>query len=184
MAIGPGLSQGDYAHAALDGLVNETRPVVLDADALNVLASHPYPLGPGLRLLTPHPLEAARLLRTDVQAIQADRFGALEELQTRFPNAVIVLKGANPLVGGLSLAPTLVEGDVATLAVGGSGDVLAGLLAALLARGFSAEESALIGVWAHLMAGREVGLGQHMRGVFASEIANALPQTLHRLAQF
>lgn len=152
LLAGPGL--GVSAGAALQVLLGPGAPwrgAVLDADALNAIAAGELgqtPFLPACTVLTPHPGEMARLLGTTVDAVQADRPGAAQRCAQRF-GCVAVLKGAGTLVA----APDgrLVQNTTGNpgLARGGSGDVLAGLLAALLAQGLTAFDAALCAVWLH-----------------------------------
>ena len=152
LLAGPGL--GASAGAALQALLGPGAPwrgAVLDADALNAIAAGELgqtPFLPACTVLTPHPGEMARLLGTTVDAVQADRPGAVQRCAQRF-GCVAVLKGAGTLVA----APDgrLVQNTTGNpgLARGGSGDVLAGLLAALLAQGLTAFDAALCAVWLH-----------------------------------
>ena len=152
LLAGPGL--GVSAGAALRALLGPGAPwrgAVLDADALNAIAAGELgqtPFLPACTVLTPHPGEMARLLGTTVDAVQADRPGAAQRCAQRF-GCVAVLKGAGTLVA----APDgrLVQNTTGNpgLARGGSGDVLAGLLAALLAQGLTAFDAALCAVWLH-----------------------------------
>lgn len=152
LLAGPGL--GPTAGAVLEALLGPGAPwcgAVLDADALNAVAAGELggtPLLPAGTVLTPHPGEMARLLGTTVQAVQADRPAAARRCAARF-GCVAVLKGAGTLVA----APDgrIVQNDTGNpgLARGGSGDVLAGMLAALLAQGLDAFDAALCAVWLH-----------------------------------
>ena len=152
LLAGPGL--GDSAGRALNALCGIGAPwqgAVLDADALNAMAAGELgdtPFLPRDTVLTPHPGEMARLLGTTVEAVQADRPKAALRCARRF-GCVAVLKGTGTLVA----APDgqLVKNTTGNpgLARGGSGDVLAGMLAALLAQGLPAFESALCAVWLH-----------------------------------
>lgn len=178
LVCGPGLGRCDVARSLLEAALSDPRPLVLDADGLNLLAEAPRTRDHWV--LTPHPLEAARLLATTVDAVQADRVAAAETLAARF-GAVVILKGARSLVAAPTGRPVLVDVAEPALAVGGSGDVLAGLVGGLMAQGLSARDAALLGTWAHAHAGRDAGLGQGSRGVFASEIADRVPAVLSQL---
>ena len=177
--LGPGL--GHSAATAELARALATRigvAAVIDADALNAFAGDPEGLRSGAaRILTPHPGEAARLLGTGNAEIQADRAGAARALAQR-SGAVVVLKGARSVVahldGRLSINPTGGPG----LAAGGSGDVLAGALGALLARGLSPWDAARLGVYLHGLAG---DLGP-LQGGLASELAGRLPAAWQALA--
>ncbi len=179
LVLGPGLGQSEGAAALARALATQVGvAAVVDADALNAFAGNLDALRAiGPRLLTPHPGEAARLLGSDTAAVQADRAGAARALASR-TNAVVVLKGARTVVanpaGELSINATGGPG----LAAGGSGDVLAGVLGALLARGLSAWDAARLGVHLHGLAG---DLGP-MQGGLASELAARLPTAWQSLA--
>ncbi|MFT7578519.1 MAG: hydroxyethylthiazole kinase-like uncharacterized protein yjeF [Myxococcota bacterium] len=179
--IGPGLGQDTAASELLNKVLADHRPVVVDADALNLLATQSAPkLTEQSRVLTPHPLEAARLLGQTAAAINADRYAAMDALVAKF-NAVVVLKGARTLVGAPSTPTVVVDIVEPTLAVGGSGDVLSGIIAALLAQGADAWKAAVCGVYLHGLAGRHAGQASAQRGVLASEIADAVPTSVQSL---
>ena len=108
-------------------------PVVVDASALDWLPLDPVPKN-ALRVITPHPGEAARLLRTTSQQVQANRFTALRNISRKFGNAWVVLKGHHTLIGRSSGEVYVNSSGNPHLAQGGSGDVLAGYLAGLLAQ--------------------------------------------------
>jgi hydroxyethylthiazole kinase-like uncharacterized protein yjeF len=178
VVVGPGLGTSAAAAAQLLRVLAAQTPLVIDADALNLLASestlqialdrHAAPL-----ILTPHPLEAARLLKRSASAVQADRLAAAAELAQR-RRAIIILKGSGTVIahpdGRLAINPT---GNPA-LATGGTGDVLAGLCGALLAQGWPDWEAALGAVWLHgHAADMLVAQGIGPIGVSASEL---LPQ--------
>lgn len=153
LVVGPGLGTSRAANELLANALYTSVPLVLDADALNLVASEP-----GLqqmlaqrdapKLLTPHPLEAARLLQTTARAIQADRPAAARRLAQQL-RAVVILKGSGSVIakhdGEIAINPT---GNPA-LATAGTGDVLAGICGALLAQSFPAWEAALAATWIH-----------------------------------
>ncbi|MBS3886380.1 MAG: NAD(P)H-hydrate dehydratase [Dethiobacter sp.] len=155
VAVGPGLTQNEEILPVLAGVLSECLlPVVLDADALNLLARHRGLLS-GRRaplILTPHPGEAARLLSCSSAEIQADRLGAVREM-AKIYRSIVVLKGAHSLVcspdGETSFNVTGNSG----MASAGCGDVLTGLLAALIAQGVDALSAARLGVYLHGLAG-------------------------------
>lgn len=181
VVCGPGLGRSEDARALFEAALADTRPLVMDADGLNLLSEAPRTRESWV--LTPHPLEAARLLATSVEVVQADRVAAAQALADRF-GAVVILKGARSLVAApvsMSRVPVLVDVAEPALAVGGSGDVLAGLVGGLMAQGLGALDAALLGTWTHAHAGRDAGLGQGSRGVFASEIADRVPSILSEL---
>lgn len=181
LVVGPGLGTDARAERAVALALEDTRPSVWDADGLNLVAREGRlaALG-GERVLTPHPLEAARLIGSDAAAVQADRLGAVQRLATT-SRAVVILKGRNPIVAAPGHAPVVFDLSEPTLAVGGSGDVLAGLIGGLLAQGLSPRAAALLGVHLHGQAGADCGLGRAQRGVLASEIGDAVPAVMERL---
>ncbi|MDO6385802.1 MULTISPECIES: NAD(P)H-hydrate dehydratase [unclassified Uliginosibacterium] len=146
LALGPGLGRGETAQAQLRRALGFAGPLLLDADALNLLAEDP-PLQDLLRrrawpgVLTPHPAEAARLLGTGTAAVQADRLRAAQALARRF-NAEVILKGCGSIVAGSQGAWFINASGNAGMAVGGMGDVLTGLIVALLAQGWPALDAA------------------------------------------
>lgn len=134
--IGPGMGQSPQMQALMTSLLAIQACVVIDADALNLMATHPalqlqckQRLWP--TIITPHPLEAARLLACDLTQVQADRFSAAATLATQL-NAVVVLKGAGCIIATNQYLSVNLSGSPA-LATGGSGDVLAGLIGAVQA---------------------------------------------------
>ena len=144
--------------------------VVVDADALNLLAQDPQRLSADW-IITPHPGEAARLLGIETRAVQADRLGAVRELHARY-GAVTVLKGAGTLVAsGPADAPDLYICDRGNpgMATAGMGDVLTGVIAALRAQIPDAALAARIGVLVHALAGDSAAQGGQ-RGLIASDV--------------
>jgi NAD(P)H-hydrate epimerase len=151
VALGPGLGKQAWGHALWYSAIAAGKAMVLDADALNLLSRDAVTL-PSQCVLTPHPGEAARLLRSETQAVTEDRFAAVRAIAQSF-NAVAVLKGAGTLVA----AP---DGQVAVcpwgnpgMASGGMGDVLTGVIAGLQAQGLDAWQAAYAGVALHALAG-------------------------------
>ena len=188
LVIGPGLGTNAAASELVMHACACDAPLVLDADALNLVARSPA-LATAVRaranrslatLLTPHPLEAARLLGTTAHAIQADRLGAAGTLASRFA-ATIILKGSGSVVADGDLVAINPTGNPA-LATGGTGDVLSGLCGALLAQGWPAREAALGAVWIHGKAADElVASGTGPVGVTATEIIDAARHVLNTL---
>lgn len=188
VVIGPGLGCNDQGRMHLERMLASDSPLVIDADALNLIAATPAcqqllaaRAGRGApSLLTPHPLEAARLLGMSTAQVQADRLTAAVSLATRF-QATVILKGSGTVIADgvrLVVNPT---GNPA-LASGGTGDVLAGLCGALLAQGWPLPEAALGAVWIHGAAADQLvadGIGPI--GVTASEIVDASRAVLNRL---
>lgn len=155
VAIGCGLGDSPAAIASLSRAIAEARALVVDADALNGVAADPA-LALALRersrvvrcIVTPHPLEAARLLGADVATVQSDRRAAALSM-ARALGAVVVLKGAGTVVATPDGSWTIVASGTPALASAGTGDVLAGMAASLLARGLPAERAACLAAWLH-----------------------------------
>jgi ADP-dependent NAD(P)H-hydrate dehydratase / NAD(P)H-hydrate epimerase len=170
IALGPGLGTALWGKTLFDRALRAGKPLVLDADALNLLAHAPHLRLPPDSILTPHPGEAARLLGTDTAQVQRDRIGAARALRERH-HAVIVLKGAGSIVCGdaLAICPYGNPG----MAVGGMGDVLTGIIAALRGQGFGAERAADLGVLVHALAG-DAAASQGERGLLPSDVVDAV----------
>lgn len=178
IAIGPGLGRSEWSRVSFANALAAARahelPVVLDADALNLLAEQPQLKLPTRCVLTPHPGEAARLLGWPTSEVQRDRLRSLKELQCRFA-ATIVLKGAGSLVS--DDVPFICDRGTPAMAAPGMGDVLTGVIAALLGQGLSTREAARLGVLWHALAGEAAASGID-RGVLASEVSRCLPGVL------
>jgi NAD(P)H-hydrate epimerase len=171
VAIGPGLGRSVWARAALATVLAADKPLVVDADALNLLAE--AEIGPRDDwILTPHPGEAARLLGVTTEQIQRDRLAALDRLLARF-RGTIVLKGAGTLVGATGLTPGVCERGNPGMASAGTGDVLTGAIAGILAQCRDPWAAARVGVLVHAMAGDAAARGGE-RGVLASDLAREL----------
>jgi len=179
-ALGPGLGLSAERRALARSLAVELPiPCVLDADALTALEGDLAPLraARGARVLTPHPGEAARLLGQSSAAIQGDRYEAARELAER-SQQVVVLKGARTVLAAPDGRMRVCAAGTPALGVAGTGDVLSGALAALLAR-LPAFEAAWAAVQLHARAGELAARSD--RGLLASEVATALPGALTAL---
>jgi NAD(P)H-hydrate epimerase len=173
VVAGPGLGTGDWGQAALE-TIRACAPerVVLDADALNLMASEPG-CAPAAAIVTPHPGEAGRLLGMDTAVVQADRFAALEGLIERC-GCTVVLKGAGTLIGTDGHRTTMLPGARPELGVGGTGDILTGLIAGLVSQGLASHDAARAGVWLHAAAARpaaEEGAAPRLPSELAAEAA-------------
>ncbi|NNA87693.1 NAD(P)H-hydrate dehydratase [Pseudomonas gessardii] len=174
IVIGPGLGDMAWGKSLLSVAANARQPQVWDADALNLLAAGHVTL-PADCVITPHPGEAARLMGISTAAVQADRLKVARALSQKF-NAVTVLKGAGSLIASPDGRVARCDQGHPAMASAGLGDVLAGLLGALLAQGMPAFEAASLAVWLHAMAGERQGaLG---RGLAASDLVPAIRQLL------
>ena len=167
VAFGPGLGLSDWARALHERVAALTRPMVWDADALNLLAEQPQQAG--TRVITPHPGEAGRLLGMTAAEVQVDRPSALAALQARY-GGTVVLKGAGSLISSQPVPYLCCAGNPG-MASAGMGDVLTGIIASLLAQGV--DEAAAIGVELHARAGdRAAASGE--RGLLASDLLGQL----------
>lgn len=175
--IGPGLSRRPAVASAIHEVVNRLEiPFVLDADGLNAFESEPDLLGRGKaqRVLTPHPGEASRLLKMPVSDVQGNRREAAQEIARRFL-AVAVLKGHQTVIADGKRAAVNKTGNPG-MATGGTGDVLAGVIGALIGQKLAPYEAACLGVEVHGRAGdiaaRELGEVSLM----ATDLLDALPR--------
>jgi NAD(P)H-hydrate epimerase len=181
--IGPGLPDRDNAYAWVRDVVNAIElPLVIDASGLNAFAGRPAELNPRnfARVITPHPGELARLLGGDAKKINEDRVAAARDA-ARATRCVVVLKGFQTLVaepdGPIWVNPTGNPG----MATGGTGDVLAGLLAAILARSADPVDAACAAVYLHGLAGDILKEEQGDTGLAAMDLANKIPFAIQRL---
>jgi hydroxyethylthiazole kinase-like uncharacterized protein yjeF len=171
IAIGPGLGRTPWARGALETVLRCAKPLVVDADALNIVAESRTCAREDW-ILTPHPGEAARLLGVDTRVIQRDRLAALGHLVERY-GGTVVLKGAGTLVGAPGQTPALCERGNPGMATAGMGDVLTGTIAGILGQCRDAWLAARVGVLVHAMAGDSAArTGQ--RGLLASDVAREL----------
>ncbi len=177
VVCGPGLGREAAAASVARRLASAVAlPLVLDADGLNAFAGEPEALrsAPAARVLTPHPGEMARLAGVSVADVQADRLGAARAMAGR-SGAVVVLKGAGTVVAHPDGRACVNTTGGAVLGTGGTGDVLAGLVGALLAQGVEAFSAARLGVFLHGLAGDRVAGRIGDAGLLASELADEIP---------
>ncbi|TAM96124.1 MAG: NAD(P)H-hydrate dehydratase [Rhodanobacteraceae bacterium] len=167
LALGPGLGGDDWGYGLWQAGLDAGKPVVLDADGLNFLASQPREL-PATCVMTPHPGEAARLLATSTAGIQADRFAAVRAIAQKH-RAVVVLKGSGSLVADADGRVAVCPWGNPGMASGGMGDVLTGVIAGLLAQGLSAWDAACLGVGLHARAG-DLAARAGERGLLATDL--------------
>ena len=182
--IGPGLGRDRSTWRLVTDLALHAQcPLVLDADALNALAQSRAKIKVGKnRVLTPHPGEMSRLIGKTVEQVASDRPAAARKAAKDF-NAVVVLKGARTVVahpdGRLSEDPH----EVPALASGGTGDVLSGLIGALLAQGSDPFVAAVTGVYVHAAAGRRIAHRLGDSGLLAGDLLPEIPLVMHVLRQ-
>jgi len=167
VAVGPGLGQGEWGQGMLEQALRFDGPLVVDADALNLLAQSPQKRERWI--LTPHPGEAARLLSSANRQVQSDRFAATEALLERF-GGVVVLKGAGTIVGAAGTTPRICAHGNPGMASGGMGDVLTGVIAALAAQRLPLPDAAAAGVLLHALAADDAAAAGGERGLLASDL--------------
>lgn len=176
VVVGPGIPRGPETGELLRAFLERVRaPAVIDADGLNAIAED-YGFLRKLAMpaiLTPHPGEMARLVHLSIDEIQQDRIGVATEA-ARSWRAVVVLKGARTVVADPEGPATVIPTGNPGLATGGTGDVLAGLVGALVGGGLSPAAAARAGAWIHGRAGDLAALRLGERGLLATDVAEAL----------
>ena len=172
VAVGPGLGVGEWSRSLCAAALASGKPLVLDADALNLLAASGQRVPDGT-IITPHPGEAARLLGVAASDIQADRPAALARLVEQ-RGGIVVLKGAGTLVGAAGRIPALCTSGNPGMAAPGMGDVLTGAVAGILAQCRDPWLAARAAVQAHALAGDALARGGTGRGLLALELAEQL----------
>ncbi len=175
IVVGPGLGQTAWSHALLTAVLSQHLPMVVDADALNILAKQSITREHWI--LTPHVGEAARLLDCSVDDINADRESAIIALQKKY-GGVIVLKGAGTLITDKNHQPVTCHAGNPGMASAGMGDVLSGVIAALMAQGLSLFEAAELGVNIHAKAG-DLAAIDGMRGMIATDLLPFIRQLVN-----
>jgi ADP-dependent NAD(P)H-hydrate dehydratase / NAD(P)H-hydrate epimerase len=185
LVCGPGLGLGPAQTDLVHFIVEDTElPVVIDADALTLMTGNlkRFRLARGPRLLLPHHGEVARLLQCTVPDVEHDPLAALLEL-TELTHSVVVMKGAYTLLGAPGRKPAVLGEPCPALATGGTGDVLAGIVGALLVE-HEPFVAALLAVHLHsraaLLWSETTGAD---RGMFASEVADHVPRAIAELSR-
>ncbi len=181
LVTGTGLGQTNWSDDMLQVCLKSTVPVVIDADGLNLLARlslESVALPRNNWILTPHPAEAGRLLECSSREIQSDRVGAAQRMAARY-EAVVALKGCGTVIaepqGRYAICPFGNPG----MASAGTGDVLAGVIGAMVAQGLGLWDATLAGVLAHALAGDLAAAQIGERGMLASDITAHLPAVLN-----
>lgn len=175
LAIGPGLGTSESTQEAVRTILQKiTTPVVIDADALTALAGHTeiLPAMQAPKVLTPHPGEMACLTGLEIAEIEADRINVAKKYAEQW-QAIVVLKGAPTVIGCPNGTVYVNSTGNSSLATGGSGDVLTGIIAGLAAQEISLQEAAICGVYLHGLAAELTGIDI---GLAAGELAALLPQ--------
>lgn len=177
-AVGPGLGMSDAAHQMLKEVLALELPMVLDADALNLIAEDPALTlqcanrPKGMTIITPHPGETARLLQKDVLAIESDRIKAAHSLAQKF-QAIALLKGAGSVIADIEKEVINPSGNVG-LATAGTGDVLTGLIGSFLAQGLDSWDAACQAALIHGKAAER--LSDRVGGVIGLTAGELIPE--------
>ena len=171
LALGPGLGQDEWAQAMFETALAKDRRVVVDADALSLLAQSPRKNAHWI--LTPHPGEAARLIGKTTAEVQHDRLGAAREIAARY-GGTVVLKGAGTLVLSDEGLPAICDRGNPGMASAGMGDVLTGVIAGIVAQKAELAAAARVGVLVHALAG-DMAARRGERGLLATDLLAYLP---------
>ncbi|MCL6743678.1 bifunctional ADP-dependent NAD(P)H-hydrate dehydratase/NAD(P)H-hydrate epimerase [Kosakonia sp. R1.Fl] len=171
VVIGPGLGQQEWGKKALQKVENFRKPMLWDADALNLLAINPDKRHN--RVLTPHPGEAARLLNCSVAEIESDRLLSARRLVKRYAG-VVVLKGAGTVIASDEGETGIIDAGNAGMASGGMGDVLSGIIGSLLGQKLSLYDAACAGCVAHGAAADRLAVQHGQRGMLATDLFSTL----------
>lgn len=164
--VGPGLGQSSWAKNLLKPIFKSEKNLVVDADALNILATHPEKYSNWV--LTPHPGEAARLLHITPEEVQGNRLTAAKSLQKKF-GGVVVLKGAGTLIAASDAIPAICTVGNPGMATAGMGDILSGVIAGLMAQHIPLVSAAKLGVLLHALAG-DLAAEEGERGMIATDL--------------
>lgn len=181
IGIGPGLGKNPQSAVALGRLLKDyAKPLVIDADALNLLSENRemISLVPAGSILTPHPKEFERLVGSwanDFERLEKQRNFSIEK------KAIVVLKGAFTSISSPSGTVYFNPTGNAGMATGGSGDVLTGVLTGLLAKGYPPEQAAVLGVYLHGLSGDLAALEASMNSLIASDLIDFMPQAFRKI---
>ena len=176
ICLGPGLGQDDWAQSLFNKVITLDKPMVVDADALNLLSRQPQQKANWV--LTPHPGEAASLLGSDNKSVQNNRPAAVRQLQQTF-GGIAVLKGSGTLICSNAAPLKLSAFGNPGMASGGMGDCLTGIIGGLLAQQFSLADAAQTGVLLHGIAGDKAAAINGERGLLALDLLPFLQQLMN-----
>ncbi|HTP28776.1 MAG TPA: NAD(P)H-hydrate dehydratase [Anaeromyxobacteraceae bacterium] len=184
--IGPGMGRHPATAQLIRLLSHTDRPLVIDADGLNALSEDRDMLprlgeGGRIRILTPHPGEMSRLLQRPIGESEAERQMLALDAAQNF-GVVVVLKGARTVVASPDGRVAIDPHSVPALATGGTGDILAGLIAALLAQGSDPFQAAVTGVYVHAATGRWVA-DRLLSGMLATDLLPTIPYVMQELRE-
>ena len=175
IVLGPGLGQSKWATELFIAAIKSERPLLVDADGLNLLGHTPKKRPNWV--LTPHPGEAARLINCDTATIMHDHYAAVRKIQAKF-GGIVVLKGSGTLIAADDEVSVSTTGNPG-MASGGMGDVLSGVVAGLIAQGLSQKAAAQQGVYLHGLAGDLAAEQAGERGLLASDLMPYLRQLVN-----
>ncbi|MDX1635512.1 MAG: NAD(P)H-hydrate dehydratase [Marinobacter sp.] len=176
LVCGPGLGQHAWGQQMLQQVLKSGRPRVLDADALNLMAKQ-EPVEFDQQVLTPHPGEAARLLQCSVKDIEADRLDAATSLQRKY-GGVTLLKGAGTVVADGQSGPWVLDGGNPGMATGGMGDILSGMIGALMGQGLAPMDAARMAAGLHLAAANLASRHWGYMGLLPMDVLAVVPRLL------
>jgi NAD(P)H-hydrate epimerase len=185
LLVGPGLGQADSTAAFIERLLAEPEslpPLIVDADALNILAKQAkwWKLLPPHSILTPHPGEMGRLTGQSAKEIQASRLEIAVEMAAKW-NQIVLLKGAHTIIAAPDGRTMVMPFANPALAKGGSGDVLAGAIVGLRAQGVEAFEAAVAGAYLHGLAGELASEQLGPTAVVAGDLVGLLPLAIREV---
>lgn len=166
LVLGPGLGLSPWSNVIWQAAIQLDLPMVVDADALNILAQHPFKKPNWI--LTPHLGETSRLIKETINTISADRLRAARTLQAAY-DGVAVLKGAGTIIAAGGQEPVVCDKGNPGMATAGMGDILSGVIGGLLAQQVPLREAAVLGVYLHAMAG-DLAARDGQRGMIATDL--------------
>ncbi len=178
ISVGCGLSAlnpvKEFVIKLLKNYLESSVPIVIDADAINVLSMTDNPPIPLNSVITPHPLELSRLIKTDVETIQSDRLKWANYAASKL-DCIVVLKGHNTIISIPNGNTFVNTTGTSALAHGGTGDILCGMIAGFAAQGMKLEDASILAVYLHGKAGEIAGRKLSEYSVLASDVLNYLP---------
>lgn len=186
VSVGPGLTDsaavGDFVDDLITFLNNSDKKMVIDADALNVIAQNTSDRLPENSVITPHPMEMSRLLGIPVEQIQDDRIAAAKLASEKF-GCTVVLKGNKTVICSNSFDIFVNTTGNSALAKAGSGDVLTGMIAGFMAQGVSSVEAAILGVYLHGLCGEIASKTLTEYSVLATNQIDTIPVAIKSLME-
>lgn len=186
VSVGSGLSSAAPISAFVDDLIkhlsNSNKPVVIDADAINVLAESQIQKLPINSVITPHPMELSRLIKIPVEDIQGNRIKFAKYAAEKY-GCTVVLKGYKTIVCTNNFEVFLNTSGNSSLAKAGSGDVLTGIISGLLAQGLDVKRATLLGVYLHGLCGEIASKDLTIYSVLATDIVDYIPKAIKTIQE-